>query len=194
MRIHPGHRPIRPFAVASAVLVAGGLLAGCSDGGGAESQAPDDAEYGEIVTAAPETQESAEEFRQPTPTEDADCPYLSEEEAAELTGEKVEKTQIDPAYDPPACFFGQEDGTVTLMVSLESVESEDEAVRLVDEVVPPDSTERAYVEGGWTGGKNASEAGATLAVHRGDEVFTVQATQGRSEAVQSVADTVLPRL
>lgn len=194
MRIHPGHRPTRSFAAVSAVLVAGALLAGCSDGGGADSQAPDDAEYGEIVTAAPESPESDEGFRQPTPTEDADCPYLSAEDAAELTGEMVDKTQIDPAYDPPACFFGTQDGAVTLMVSLETVDSEEEAVRLVDEVVPPDSTERADVEGGWTGGKNASEAGATLAVHREDQVFTVQATQGRSEAVQSVADTVLPRL
>lgn len=194
MRIHPGHRPTRSFAAVSAVLVAGALLAGCSDGGGADSQAPDDAEYGEIVTAAPESPESDEGFRQPTPTEDADCPYLSAEDAADLTGEMVDKTQIDPAYDPPACFFGTQDGAVTLMVSLETVDSEEEAVRLVDEVVPPDSTERADVEGGWTGGKNASEAGATLAVHREDQVFTVQATQGRSEAVQSVADTVLPRL
>lgn len=194
MRIHPGHRPTRSFAAVSAALVAGALLAGCSDGGGADSQAPDDAEYGEIVTAAPESPESDEGFRQPTPTEDADCPYLSAEDAADLTGEMVDKTQIDPAYDPPACFFGTQDGAVTLMVSLETVDSEEEAVRLVDEVVPPDSTERADVEGGWTGGKNASEAGATLAVHREDQVFTVQATQGRSEAVQSVADTVLPRL
>lgn len=194
MRIHPGHRPTRSFAAVSAVLVAGALLAGCSDGGGADSQAPDDAEYGEIVTAAPESPESDEGFRQPTPTEDADCPYLSAKDAADLTGEMVDKTQIDPAYDPPACFFGTQDGAVTLMVSLETVDSEEEAVRLVDEVVPPDSTERADVEGGWTGGKNASEAGATLAVHREDQVFTVQATQGRSEAVQSVADTVLPRL
>lgn len=194
MRIHPGHRPTRSFAAVSAALVAGELLAGCSDGGGADSQAPDEAEYGEIVTAAPEAPESDEGFRQPTPTEDADCPYLSAEDAADLTGEMVDKTQIDPAYDPPACFFGTQDGAVTLMVSLETVDSEEEAVRLVDEVVPPDSTERADVEGGWTGGKNASEAGATLAVHREDQVFTVQATQGRSEAVQSVADTVIPRL
>lgn len=194
MRIHSGHRPARSFAVASVALVAGALLAGCNDGGGADSQASDDAEYGEIVTAAPEAPDSEEGFRQPAPTEDADCPYLSAEEAAELTGEIVDKTQIDPAYDPPACFFGTQDGAVSLMVSVETVESEDEAVRLVDEVVPPDSTERADVEGGWTGGKNASEAGATLAVYREDQVFTVQATQGRSEAVQSVADTVIPRL
>lgn len=194
MRFHPGHRPTRPFAVASAALVAGALLAGCNDGGGADSQASGDAEYGEIVTAAPETPESDEGFRQPAPTEDADCPYLSAEEAADLTGEKVDKTQIDPAYDPPACFFGTQDGAVTLMVSVETVESEDEAMRLVDEIVPPDSTERADIDGGWTGGKNASEAGATLAVYREDQVFTVQATQARSEAVQSVADTVIPRL
>ena len=194
MRIHSGQRPTRRAVVASAAVVAGALLAGCHDGGDADSPAAGDAEYGEIVTAAPEPSKSAEEFRQPTPTEDADCPYLSAQEAAELTGEMVDKTQIDPAYDPPACFFGTQDGSVTLMVSLETVESEDEAVRLVDEVVPPDSTERADVEGGWTGGKDASEAGATLAVYRGDQVFTVQATQGRSEAVQSVADTVIPRL
>lgn len=194
MRRSSFHRSARAAGFASTALLAGALLAGCHDGGDADSQAGEDAEYGEIVTAAPEPTESAEEFRQPTPSEDADCPYLAADEASELTGEKVDKVQIDPAYDPPACFFGTGEGSITLMVSLETVDSPDEAVRLVDEVVPPADTERADVDGGWTGGKNSSEAGAMLAVYREDQVFTVQTTQARSEAVQSVADTVLPRL
>ena len=188
------HHSSRAAGIASAALIAGALLAGCSDGGDADSQADADSEYGEIVTAAPETAESEEEFRQPTPTEDADCPYLSADEASDLTGERLDKVQIDPSYDPPACFFGTGEGAIMLMVSLETVDSPDEAVSLVDEIVPPDSTERADIDGGWTGGKNTSEAGAMLAVYREDQVFTVQTTQARSEAVQSVADTVLPRL
>jgi hypothetical protein len=41
----------------------------------------------------------------PTPGTAAECPYLPSRAAADLDGQLIATVRLDPAYDPPACFF-----------------------------------------------------------------------------------------
>lgn len=175
------------------VVLTAAVAAGCS-GGGANGSA-ESPEMGVITTAAPSgaAEPESEADRQPVPGEDGECPYLSVDEASELTGEKLVSTQLDSSFDPPACFFSGEDGRLSLLVSFQDAGSPEKAAELVDGLVPPDSTERSDLDGGWTGGRTTAASGASLAVYRDAEVLTVQSTQTTSNAVQSIAERVAPR-
>lgn len=186
-------------AAAACGLVAG--LAGCSSGTVAPEQTPgpDNPTEGvvDLNRSGPQQDPSGEpenEVPQAKPTEEADCPYLSTEEAEEATGEKVTRVDIDPGFEPAACFFTTIDGSISLVTTMHHFESEDRARELVDDAAPPDTTERSDIDGGWTGGKSSGAFGALLAVYRGSDVFVVQSTQERSMAVQRVAEMVIPRI
>lgn len=169
----------------SALLL--GVLAGC--GGGSSDTA---STMGTIRTAPPETTEP--EFPAVEPVADAECPYLSTDEASRLTGELATDVRIDDRIDPAACFFYSADGAVQLTTTVYSVDSEEAATRLVDETAPVGGSERSDVEGGWTGGRTVGPGGALVALARGTQVLAVQSTQEQSVKVQRVAEVVAPRI
>lgn len=178
------------------------LVAGCSDDdGGSASQGEDGSGgVGVITTAAPDPASPAEPApaaseadRQPVPGDAGECPYLSADEASEAVGEKLGESRLDASFDPPACFYYTEDGRLSLLVAVQDAGSPQHAVELVDGLVPPESTERSDVEG-WTGGRSGAQMGASLALYKDARVLTVQSTQAPSEAVQAVAELVVPRV
>lgn len=188
----------KTIAAGAAICALSWAVAGCSSGQVAPEQepGPDNPTEGVVtLNQQPSTEGPAEEpVPQARPTEEADCPYLSTQEAEEATGEKVTRVDIDPGFEPAACFFTTNDGSISLVTTMHHFESEDRARALVDDAAPPDSTEHAEIEGGWTGGKSTGAFGALLAVYRGPEVFVAQSTQERSMAVQRVAELVIPRI
>ncbi|HHX83791.1 MAG TPA: DUF2020 domain-containing protein [Actinomycetales bacterium] len=163
------------------------VLAGC----GADDEAGEST-MGTIRTAPPEPQE--QQVPQAEPRVEADCPYLSAEEAAQLNGERVTQVRIDDQIDPPACFFSSADGTVQLTTTVYTLDSAEEATRLVDETAPPGVTDRSDVEGGWTGGRSGGPGGALVALAREEQVLAVQSTQEQSVKAQRVAELVAPRI
>lgn len=167
----------------SVVLLAG--LAGCGGGGGEST-------VGTIRTAPPEPTEQA--IPDVEPVADADCPYLSAEDASRLNGEKVTDVRIDDRIEPAACFFYSADGAVQLTTTVYTLGSSEEATRLVDQTAPVGQTERSDVEGGWTGGRSGGPGGALVALARGERVLAVQSTQEQSVKAQRVAELVAPRV
>src|SRR5699024_7760364 len=121
--------PASPALVAvSAVLL--GALAGC---GGGSGPAP---EMGTIRTAPPEPTEP--ELPPVEPVADAECPYLSADEVARLSGQPVTDVRIDDGVEPAACFFYDSDGEVQLTTTVYSVASPERAAELVEESAPSD--------------------------------------------------------
>lgn len=169
----------------SAVLL--GVLAGC--GGGGSEPAP---EMGTIQTAPPEAGEP--ELPRSEPVTQAECPYLSADEVSRLNGELATEVRIDDRTDPAACFFYSADGAVQLTTTVYSVASEDRAAQLVDESAPVGESERADVDGGWTGGRTGGPGGALVVLARGTQVLAVQSTQEQSVKAQRVAELVAPRV
>ena len=147
---------------------------------------------GTIRTAPPAAEET--EIPEVEPVVEADCPYLSAEEASRLNGELVRQVRIDDRLDPPACFFSSADGRIALTTALYTVADAEAATRLVDESVPVGASERSDVEGGWTGGRTGGPGGALVALAEGNRVVVVQSTQEQSVKVQRVAELVVPRL
>ena len=180
-----GNAVARILAPASVVLL--GLIAGC--GGGADES---ESTMGTIRTAPPETGEP--EIPVVEPVETAECPYLSADEASDLTGEQATDVKIDDRVEPPACFFYGADGTVQLTTTVYEFDSPERATQLVDESAPVGLAERSEVEGGWTGGRSESPGGALVALANDTRVLAVQSTQEQSAAVQRVAEVVAPRL
>ena len=176
-----------PAGILGVTLLATVLLGGCG-------QPEAGQEVGTLRTAPPETSSTASPIPDLRPVADGPCPYLSAEEASELNGEKVVSVRIDPQTEPPGCFFYTYGDRIQLTTSVFGVADEELARRLVDESAPVDGTERADIEGGWTGGKSGGPAGALLAVYRGDRVVVVQSTQEQSIKVQRVAERIIPRL
>ena len=172
---------------ASLSLVMLGVLAGC---GGGDSEPA--AETGTIRTAPPETTEP--ELPRIEAVADAECPYLTVDEVSRLNGELATSVRIDDRVDPPACFFYSADGAVQLTTTVYEVASEEAATRLVDESAPVAESERADVEGGWTGGRTGGAGGALVVLARGTQVLAVQSTQEQSVKVQRVAELVAPRV
>lgn len=193
-------RPVWPAMVCAAAM----LVSGCasSSGGDAQEPGPDNPSVG-VVTLdpnqqpqepqSPDTPDEAAAVSQAMPNVEADCPYLSAEEAEEAVGEKVTRVDIDPNFDPAACFFTTIDGSISLVTTLHTVSDEQQASALVEEAAPAATTERVDI-GSWSGGKTAAAFGALLAVQRGNQVFVAQSTQNRSMAVQRVAELVIPRI
>jgi len=179
--------PARTAPLLASLLAGSLVLSGCDSGSGTE-------EKGTIRTAPPSSSSSAPAVPDLRPVAEGPCPYLSEREVSDLNGEKVLSVKTDPQVDPPGCFFYAADQRVTLTTSVFSVESEEKARSLVDQSAPPASTERADVEGGWTGGRSGGPGGALLAVAKGPRVVVVQSTQEQSVKVQRIAELVIPRL
>lgn len=168
-------------------LLAALLLGGCGQSGTGQ-------EMGTLRTAPPATSDPAPPVPDLRPVADGPCPYLSDEEASELNGEKVVSVRTDPQVEPPGCFFYTYGDRIQLTTSVFTVADEQVARRLVDESAPVAETERADVDGGWTGGKSGGPTGALLAVFRDDRVVVVQSTQEQSIKVQRVAERIIPRL
>lgn len=147
---------------------------------------------GTIQTAPPETSEP--EIPIAEPVTEAECPYLSVEEASDLNGERATDVKIDDRMAIPACFFYGEDGAVQLTTTVYELDSPERAAQIVAESAPPETSESSEVEGGWAGGRHEGPGGALVALSHDEQVLAVQSTQEESEKVQRVVELVAPRL
>ena len=168
----------------SAILL--GVLAGC--GGGSEPAA----EMGTIRTAPVETAQP--ELPPVQPVSEGDCPYLSVEEVTGASGTPTDEARVDDSVDPAACFFYDADGAVHLTTTVYEVASSARAGELVTESAPPDASEPAEAEGGWSGGVTVGPAGALAVLARDNRVLAVQSTGDDAAVVRGVVEIVAPRV
>lgn len=171
------------------VLLLGPLLlvglAGCSE---------EPAEDPTVTTDTPSTTSEVQVAlpAAPTPSADGPCPFIEESYVEETNGQRVSKVRISDG-DPPTCFFYRPDGSVQLTVR---VYSGDAAVAkgLVDEAAPVATANPAELDGGWTGGAQASEEGAVYAVAKDTAAVVVTTNQGQTIKAKQIAQQAITAL
>lgn len=130
----------------------------------------------------------------PVPGPAGVCPYLPSRAAADLNGQLVATVRLDPAYDPPACFFLIGDGSVQLSVWVFRAASPEQASAAVNRAAPIASSDPAAVPPGWTGGRRGGRTGAVYAVAKGAAAVVVTTNQDQSIKAQLVAERVIGTL
>lgn len=174
-----------PVLLASASVAVLALLSGCGE------QTPE-GEIGTIRTAPPPTSEP--ELPPVQPVTQADCPYLSIDEAADLGAGLFTDVRIDESVDPAACFFYGEDRAVALTTTVYTVDSPGRAAELVEDSAPADTSDELSAEGGWSGGSTEGPGGALVVLSREDRLLAVQTVGEDADPAREVAQLIAPRV
>lgn len=122
------------------------------------------------------------------------CPYLPSRAAADLNGQLVASVRLDPAYDPPACFFLIGDGSVQLSVWVFRAASSAQATAAVNRAAPIADSDPADEPSGWTGGRRGGPKGAVYAVAKDAVAVVVTTNQDQSIKAQRVTEGVIGTL
>jgi UPF0176 protein len=129
----------------------------------------------------------------PVPASTVACPYLSSDFVADANGEKVTKVMISADQPHPACFFYSfgNDKQLTVQVYVGSAGA---ATALVNKAAPIETSDKADLPGGWSGGSEATATGAVFAVSKGgsavvavtDQKQTIKAKQVVKQAIAAL--------
>jgi UPF0176 protein len=191
---------------------AGGLVvllaAGCS-GGGAPSDGAS-ASIGSTVTVTEGTRTSTRSVTvtstsaaaagQPPPaTEEpapvaAACPYLSDDEVADINGQRTGVTTIVDVPPHPICTFSRPDGAWLATVRIVAAATPEAAVAAVDQHVPVDQSSPADDPAGWSGGSMPTDDGSIYAVSKGPVAVIAQANQPQSIKGRQLATAAIGNL
>ena len=168
------------------------VLAGCSAGGSATPTAPATSPPPVATLSSPPQPVALPPV--PTPGPAGACPYLPSRAAADLNGQLVATVRLDPAYDPPACFFLIGNGSVQLSVWVFRAASPAQASAAVNRAAPIATSGPADRPSGWTGGRSGGPTGAVYAVAKGAAAVVVTTNQDQSIKAQLVAERVIGTL
>jgi hypothetical protein len=178
---------MRNAVLYTGVLLAAVGLAGCSSP--QPQAAPTTTTPAPTSSSAP-TSTSAVAPGDPVPATTASCPYLTSDFVADANGEKVTKVQISADKPHPACFFYSfgNDKQLTVQVYVGDAGS---ATALVNKVAPIESSDKAELPGGWTGGSESTSTGAVYAVSKAGTAVVVFTDQKQTiKAKQVVKQTI----
>ena len=177
--------------LSTGILLAVVLVAGCSSQG--VSGVPSTATSVPATSSAAPTSTSAVVPGDAVPASTGQCPYLSSNFVADANGEKVTKVMISADQPHPACFFYSfgNDKQLTVQVYVGDAGA---ATALVNRVAPIDTSDKADLPGGWSGGSEATSSGAVYAVAKGgaavvavtDQKQTIKAKQVVKQAIAAL--------
>ncbi|MFC0429275.1 DUF2020 domain-containing protein [Kutzneria buriramensis] len=182
---------MRNAVLFAGVLVAAAAVSGCSSPQAAPVTSTTPAPTSSS-TAAPTTT-SAVAPADPVAAATGQCPYLSSDFVADANGEKVTKVMISADQPHPACFFYSfgNDKQLTVQVYVGSAGA---ATALVNKAAPIETSDKADLPGGWSGGSEATATGAVFAVSKGgsavvavtDQKQTIKAKQVVKQAIAAL--------
>lgn len=131
---------------------------------------------------------------EPQPSEDADCPYLSETEVAQYNGQQVGKVRVSADQPHPSCFFYRGNGRE--LQARVWVYSGTAAVanQLINHAVPQPEKPPAELADGWRGGAQRTSTGAVFAVVKGEHAIVVTTNQNRTIAAKRITEAAMVRL
>ena len=127
------------------------------------------------------------------PASTAKCPYLDSTFVEDANGEKVTKVQVSADKPHPACFFYSfgNDKQLTVQVYVGDAGS---ATALVNKAAPIDTSDKAELPGGWSGGSEATSGGAVYAVSKAGSAVVVTTDQKQTIKAKQVAKQAIAAL
>lgn len=191
----------------AAMLLAGLLTAGCAGGasGLVPTSAPPTITVTEgtrtatrsvTVTAEPTTAPAAQP---PAATEEpaavaGACPYLSDDQVADINGQRTGVTTLVAVAPHPICTFTRSDGGWLATVRIVQADSPAAAAAAVDQHVPVDESSPADDPAGWVGGSMPTERGSIYAVAKGQVAVIAEANQPQSIKGRQLAAATIANL
>lgn len=169
-----------------ALLVAGAVLAGCSQPEPAPEPVPETSAVevvsdGLPIDATPDVSRDSWE----------ECPYLDTQWVADTNGQRMTALGVDERFLTPACVFWSYPDEPQLIVMVRTMADVEEARAVVDHFAPIESTQPAELAGGWQGGRGAIDGGAVFAVQKDNQAVVVMTNQGQSVKAEQVAQEVV---
>lgn len=115
---------------------------------------------------------------------------------ADTNGQKMQGTDIDERFDPPACLFWsyqpQEQPQATVLVRRMATVAD--ARNVVDFFAPVATTDPASEPAGWEGGRYGGEGHAVYAVQKDNVAVVVTSSQEQSVKAQLIAEETIKNL
>jgi hypothetical protein len=198
---------VRPVARSLALVAIALLTAGCAGAGNPPSAASTitvtegtrTAVRSVTVTAAPSARATPPGTAQPpAPTDEpppatGTCPYLSDDQVADINGQHTGVTTVVAVAPQPICTFTRSDGGWLATVRIVAADTPAAAVAAVDQHVPVDRSNPADDPAGWSGGSMATDRGSIYAVSKGSVAVIAEANQpqsikGRQLAVAAIVN------
>ncbi|WP_420122297.1 DUF2020 domain-containing protein [Nakamurella sp.] len=122
------------------------------------------------------------------------CPYLSDDQVADINGQHTGTTTI-VAVDPhPICTFTRSDGGWLATVRIVQADSAAAAAAAVDQHVPVEKSDPADDPVGWTGGSMPTDRGSVYAVAKGQVAVIAEANQPQSIKGRQLAAAAIANL
>lgn len=120
---------------------------------------------------------------EPAPV-DGECPFLSDDAMAGITGQRGGQTQISATKPYPICTFYRSDGGYRGSVRIVVAATPQAAIAAVDQHVPRDQSYEATKPAGWSGGLLTNDKGeAIYAVSKGK--IAVIATENETPSIKA---------
>jgi UPF0176 protein len=181
---------MRNAVLYTGVLLAVVVVAGCSS---PQPQASPTTTTSVPATSSAPASTSAVAPGDPVPVATAQCPYLSSSFVEDANGEKVTKVQISADKPHPACFFYsfRNDKQMTVQVYVGDAGA---ATALVNKAAPIDTSDKAELPGGWSGGSQVSAKGAVYAVSKAGSAVVVFTDQKQTIKAKQVAKQAISAL
>ncbi len=143
---------------------------------------------GDTITAAPPSPTP-----EPPPT-DGVCPYLSDDAAASINGQRTGTTQVIDVAPHPVCVFYRSDGGPLASIRVIEADTPQAAVAAVDQHVPIGSSNPAKQPPGWTGGSMVTDSGSVYAVSKGKIAIVAESNQQQSIKGRQMVITAIQNL
>jgi UPF0176 protein len=141
---------------------------------------------GAVITVGPPAATAA-----PAPTPGS-CPYLSDDQVADINGQRTGQTSVVAVAPHPTCVFTRSDGGWLATVQIIGADTEQSAVAAVNQHVPIDASDPASQPSGWSGGSMVTDQKSVYAVSKGTTAIVAESNQlqsikGRQMVVAAVA-------
>lgn len=125
------------------------------------------------------------------------CPYIDGEWLQNTSGQRLTGTSLDARFDPPACVFWSYEDQPQVTVMVRRMQTNKDAIAVVDHAAPIDSTLKALQPEGWSGGRRGEDPnhpGAVYAVWKDETAVVVTTVQGQSVKAQQIAEETIRNL
>ena len=142
------------------------------------------------------------------------CPYLANQNMADLNGQRVTGVSIDKRFNPPACQWLSYGNTPQAQTIIRTAKNEQAAIDMISAAIThPGTTDDAAtitknsdnsVSGGdvehtnqptgWEGYRAQAENAAVYAIRKGPVVVIVHSDQTQTVKTQKIAETVIEQL
>ncbi len=133
----------------------------------------------------------------PPPTDEpaavaGDCPYLTDDQVADINGQHTGPTSIVAVGPYPVCTFTRSDGGWLATVRIVEAPTPAEAVAAVDQHVPIENSSPARQPAGWSGGSAVLDDRSVYAVAKDRYAVVAESNQlqtikGRQMAITTIS-------